>query len=145
MVERWTFAFCFVYALFIISPLILLRIAGIQTATEIDSSFLSGFITASGIFAGFLASSAISRREALDLRHYLMLLANLGVFFIVLNMIFLKHLILVGRPDLLDFAFVMISVNTNAFTAIIIATTLFIHEFIERAQQLIRQIRRAKG
>jgi hypothetical protein len=78
MVGRWTFAFYSVYALFVVSPLIFLRIAGVPTNNEIDSSFLGGFITASGIFAGFLVSSAISRREALELHHYLMLLANLA-------------------------------------------------------------------
>jgi len=144
MVERWTFAFYSVYALFVVSPLIFLRIAGVPTNNEIDSSFLGGFITASGIFAGFLVSSAISRREALELHHYLMLLANLGIFFLVLNMIFLKHLIWIGRPDLLDFAFVMISVNANAFTAIIIAMRLFLHEFMERAQKLVNQVLRPR-
>jgi hypothetical protein len=139
MVGKWTITFSFSYAIVTFSPLLFLWIAHISTTQEIDSSFLGGFITASGILTGFLTSSAISRRETLDIHNYLMLLLNVGAFFLVLNIIFLKHLIFIGRPDLLDFGFVMVSVNANAFTAIIIAMRLLVHEFIERIQQSIKE------
>lgn len=145
MVQKRALAFSFTYALVAFCPLIFVLIAavlGVSSTNAIDPSFLSGFIAASGIFAGFLVSSAISRREVLELHHYLMLFANLMIFFWVLNAIFIKHLVLVGRPDLTDFAFVMISVNANAFTAIVISMGLFLHEFWERVKQLLREATR---
>lgn len=46
------------------------------------------------------------------------------IFIFVLNAIFIKHIVHSGRPNLYDFALVMMSVNANAFTAIIIAFRL---------------------
>jgi hypothetical protein len=70
-----------VYLLVVFFPL-LLTVGARVSGAEIDPAFLGGFITGSGIFAGFLTASAISRREALELHHYLLLLTNLGLFFI---------------------------------------------------------------
>jgi hypothetical protein len=143
MVRKWTLKFSFVYAIVAFCPLVFVliaSIAGVSSTKAIDSSFLSGFIAASGIFAGFLASSAISRRAALELHHYVLLLANLGIFFCVLNVIFIKHLVFVGQSDLTDFALVMVSVNANAFTAIYIAFNLLFHEFILRLPQLLKKV-----
>jgi hypothetical protein len=134
------------YMLVSFCPLIFVLIAGIlgvSSTTGIDSSFLSGFIAASGIFAGFLVTSAISGREALDLHHYVLLLANLGIFFCLLNVIFIKHLFFVGRPDLVDFAIVMVSVNANAFTAVYTAFILIFHEFILRFSQIVEKMLRS--
>jgi hypothetical protein len=105
---------------------------------------LSGCITASGILTGFLVSSAISKREALEVHHYLMLLINLGVFFLVLNFIFIKHLVFLGRSDISDFALVMVSVNANAFTAIIIAFRLVFHEFFKRFWEALNNALRSR-
>ena len=130
--QKDTFLFYLIYFLFMVSPFLFLLIARISVAQEIDSSFLSGCITASGILTGFLVSSAISKREILEVNHYLMLMINLGVFFLVLNFIFIKHLVFPGQPDISDFALVMVSVNANAFTAMIIAFRLVFHEFFAR-------------
>jgi len=146
MVQRWTVTFSFTYALVTFCPLVFVLIAsviGISITKEIDSTFLSGFIAASGIFAGFLVSSAISRREVLDFHHYLMLFSNLGIFFFVLNVIFIKHLVFAGQPDLVDFALVMVTVNANAFTAIHIALDLAFHEFMLRIPQFIKEALRS--
>lgn len=135
MVEKLTFTFSFTYMLFIFSPFLFLFISRISLTKEIEPSLLGGFITASGIFAGILASSAISKRETLEPYNYLMLLANLGLFFLVLNMVFIKHLFLIGQPDILDFALVMVGVNANAFSALVFALDLFHHEVFESVKR----------
>ena len=131
MVEKWTFVFSFCFALMILSPFIYMLISGISASQEIDPSFLSGFITASGILAGFITSSAISRKETLESHHYFMVVVNLATFVFALNSIFAKHLIYIGKPDFGDFIWVMVSINANAFTALVIAWRLLIHRIKE--------------
>jgi len=126
MVTKRGLVFSAVYFIVTFSSFLFLLVTGTSLTQEIDSSFLSGFITASGVFKGFLTASAISKSDALDLEHYLLTLLNLALFFGVLNVIFVGHLVHgmktnSWKPNLLDFSLVMISVNANALTGLMIA------------------------
>lgn len=144
MVEKWEIIFLWLYFIVAFCPFLFIFIAGVPLRTEVETSLVTGFITASGIFAGFLTGSAISRKEALDLHHYLILFLNLGFFFFVLNIIFVKHLVIVGKVDMFDFGLVMVTVNANAFIAIMIALRLFFSKVLEQLEPLLRYIRSRK-
>lgn len=131
MSDKWMIVLVFCYVLMIFSPFLFLLIYSGSLTNEIEPSLLGAFITASGIFAGLVTSSIISRKESLTKYHYLMSVANLGIFLYALYGIFAKQVILGAKLDLIDFGFVMMSVNANAFLALIIAWRLLFHKLTE--------------
>jgi hypothetical protein len=132
MITKWEAVIFVVYYIFTFSPFLILIYAvvvgRVSITQEIDSSSISGSITASGVLTGFLTASILSKSEELEPHYYMLLVINLGIFFSVVNMIFVKHLFFVEKPTVADFTFVMTSINANAFAVIIISLRLFHHK-----------------
>ena len=132
MVTKWEIAYFAEYFFFTFLPFLILAYAvmtgRVSVTQEIDSSFISGSITASGVLAGFMTTSVISKSEELEPHHYLLVYVNLGILLYAVNIIFTKHLLFVEKPTVMDFAFIMTSVNANAFAAILISWRLLHHK-----------------
>lgn len=110
----------FVLLIFVLSflPLSLEVLRGTPMDKEIETGYVNGLITASGIFLGFMSAAVISRGEHLEVFHYYLIKISFSIFFAVLVLI--SNAQFRGKVTGYELGFIQASVFPNGFAAFMI-------------------------
>ena len=120
--NKWAVVFFVFYILNMTVPVSFLFSQGIPLSKPVNPTIMSGFITASGIFLGFLSTVLISRNERLEILREpitIMMFINYFVFFVAIFWIF-EDSTVTSEFTVLDLSFLMSSLVGLFWTAVAI-------------------------
>jgi hypothetical protein len=113
--KNWQFlVFGLVFALL---PFIIVFMNGVSLVRPVSEVYISGFITASGVFLGFLVNIMFRSDFKLHRDLRASILVNVGLFLFALSVAFGNAI--VGTPNVLVLAFLASSLNVNIFQVVV--------------------------
>jgi len=113
------------YFLMIFTPLFTVMFSGIPLDRPVNPAYISGFITASGVFLGFLTAALINKSETLEYNLKFEIYVDLALFAGVVVSIFGSALR--SDPTVSDLTVIMMSLMADIATAISIVNRLRFH------------------